>query len=311
MIIASTSECGDCGSRVLWLAEDEGARVVGIGRSAVIIPHGQTDGSSFSYDGEATQAFVSGHIVTIQQHGDKIWLNLPDGWSVPIPSRDVFASHHMPGSGSLLLLTTQALLRVDMMSHRIDSIDDNSQAFERVAANHGCIVAFRYGMRLYKSDGGTIFFDDRTYSQVAVFPDHVLAADPVGNVARIDVALGSEEPIGNVSGNVDFIYEANGHPLVVYSDGEGTKFVAFRPHRLAVAVSGRFNGESCAFIPSRNCIAVGTVEGVVLLWDTVTDEVFEATIEGKPRIVSMLWSECRQELFLGTRSGEVLVCTLG
>lgn len=65
------------------------------------------------------------------------------------------------------------------------------------------------------------------------------------------------------------------------------------------------NVEMYAVIPSENIVAAGTLDGVILFWNVLTNEFSSVALPEPERIYGMYWSERRRTLFIGARHGNV------
>lgn len=213
--------------------------------------------------------------------------------------------------------------------------------YEDVVAKHGCAAAFSYGLGFW-SPLGVFQHDERPYDMAAIVgPDRVIAAEERTAIDVYDDSGRLLETMEAPPGPIRALDTIDGEPLIAWVEdlaGEPTMGVELAGKTVTVGDAdfgmlnvwfenrvsyakmltgderavylGECSVEQHVVIPKAHCVIFGTLDGTLVLWDTRTHEVetTELPEEGSrrnPRIVSLLWCEPRQLLFIGTRDGGI------
>jgi hypothetical protein len=314
MMLSIPSKICDCQSRVLWLGEDDSANVAAVGSSLCVIQ--QTAGIKrlCKYDGEPI-AFVNGNLLTIHQgvHGIVLRLSEEKMINLPISQCTIYDSIYDSASESILLLTPESLLNVNLAARSVEIMDKweaSDFQFERVTASNTFAAAYRYGLRIYDYIKNKQLYvsHERLYSLASLGAEtQIVAADEGGNVDLIEFETEHEHTHIYLNGLVLFVGWIDRHPVAVYRKDSTTHCCVVQDNSPVSTTIGSFDCETFAVVQDRH-LAIGTMQGTVFFWDAANGALQYIALEGTPRIVAMLWSKKRNELFLGTRSGEVYVC---
>ncbi|QDT86442.1 hypothetical protein [Gimesia chilikensis] len=305
----------DCESRVLWLKEDESANVVVVGASSLIIHANGRIEDIRTNDGTPV-AFVNGTIYMLQQGPSGIVLKISKDKeiSLPISESELYDSAIVPTSGKVYLLSSDALLQVNLNTGQVRILgkwDARNSNYESMIVNEFYVVAYRYGFSIYEHlTSRQIYASQKRYYSFANFLSgtELVVSDDKGNIESIELESGVQKELAILDGRVRYIGSIKNNPLVVYKKDKVIFCGIVRNQTLIQTSIGAFNCEAFEVINDRY-LAMGTMQGVVLIWDSVTREINQIQFNCSPRIVAMLWSEKREELFVGTRSGKVYVCS--
>jgi hypothetical protein len=213
--------------------------------------------------------------------------------------------------------------------------------YENVIAKDGCAAAFSYGLGFW-SPLGVFRHDERPYGKAAIVgPDRVMAAEDRGAIDVYDASGRLVETRDAPPGSIHALDTIQGTPWTAWVEHLGGELqigerVTERTVRLGdteievrevwfenrvgyakllgaeerAVFLGECSADTYAVIPEAHCVVFGTMDGTLVLWEPQTHAV-ETTMlpehgsRRNPRIVSLLWCEPRQLLFLGTRDGGV------
>ncbi len=340
----------ETGDHAFWMADDEHGNVVVCGHRLIRFLAGslatRTEESPEGLVGE----FIENHVLTIHPDGDGPSLSLPGGKRVRLPEtagRGCYGTAYDRGVQKLYLLTVNSLLEVSSRSLevRMTPFEHPSDAphayYEDVIAKDGCVATYTDGLGFW-SPHGSFRHDERYYGAAAIVgPDRVIAAEERKAIDVYDASGRLLETMEAPPGPIHALDTIDGEPWIAWvEDLAGKPTMAGEPAGRTVALGDAevdvlnvwFKGRvSCArmltgdgrtvslgecsvgpyvVFPETHCVAFGTLEGTIVLWDTRTHKVetIELPEEGarrNMRIVSMLWCEPRGLLFLGTRDGGV------
>jgi hypothetical protein len=240
---------------------------------------------------------------------------------------------------NMLEISTRTLdLRVTSFEHPPDA---PHPYYERVVARDGCVAAYRVGLGFW-SPLGSSRHDERYYNAATIVgPDRVVAAVERQVVDVYDASGRLLESLGAPPGPIHSLDVIDGEPWIAWvEDLAGEPTLGAEPAGRTVTLGDAeidvlnvwfedrvsyaklltgdertvYLGECSVgphvVIPGTHSVVFGTLEGTLVLWDTRTHEVetIELPEDGSRRnmrIVSMLWCEPRQLLFIGTRDGGV------
>jgi hypothetical protein len=314
MMLSIPSRICDCQGRVLWFGEDDSANVAAVGSSLSVIQQEGRITQLCKYEGEPV-AFVNGRLLTIQQDANGVVLRLSEEKTVDLPISDcmIYDSIHAPASGTIFLLTPESLLKVNLALRSVETMDKwevSDFQFERLTISNGFVAVYRYGLTIYEYLSSIKLYvsKERSYSFVSFGSEtQLVAADEGGSIDLIGFGERHEYNRIELDGIMRFIGWINKHPIAVYRKDFTTYCCTVRDNSPVSTPIGSLDCEAFAVVKDRH-LAIGTMQGTVVFWDAANGELQYIPLEGSPRIVAMLWSKKRNELFLGTRSGAVYVC---
>ncbi len=235
-----------------------------------------------------------------------------------------------------------SLPSMEVKTTRFEHPSDAAYAYyENVVAKDGCAATHSYGLGFW-SPRGTFRNDDRQYCAAAILsPDRLIAAEERKAIDVYDASGRLLETMEAPPGPIIALDTIDRAPWIAWvEDLAGEPTMGVEPAGRTVTVGDTdidllnvwfenrvsyakmlgaderavYLGECSvgphATIPGAHCVVFGTLEGTLVLWETQTHEVetFELPSEESrrnPRIVSLLWCEPRQLLFIGTRDGGV------
>jgi hypothetical protein len=213
--------------------------------------------------------------------------------------------------------------------------------YENVIAMNGCAATYSYGLGFW-SPRNTFRHDERPYCAAAILgPDRVIAAEDHKAIDVYDASGRLLETMEAPPGPIHALDTIDGQPWIAWvEDLAGEPTLGAEPTGRTVALGeaevdvlnvwfenrvsyakmltgdqravylGEHSVSPHVVIPEAHCVVFGTMDGTLVLWGTRTNDV--ETIElperdsrRNPRIVSLLWCEPRQLLFIGTRDGGV------
>jgi hypothetical protein len=303
----------DCRTRVLRLYEDGAANVAALGSSLCVIP--RVGGVKYPpmRDGDPV-AFVNGELITVQNGPSGVTLRLSAEMVIDLPISEcaVFDSSHDLENESVFVLTTKALLEINLAGSSaavLGEWEESEGKFEKVVASKSFAAAYRYGLMVYerRAVAPLDLLQDRPYSAASfVSETRLVAADTLGNVDLIDLRGSCEPKTLQLNGDIVFLGEIDGRPIAVYEQDSIRYCRTLWGDPCISTPIGSFGCEAFEVVQDRY-LAIGTIEGAVLLWDATSGQLQRVSLEEPQRIVEMLWSRARSELFLGTRGGEVYV----
>jgi len=307
----------NCGDRVLGLEQDSDSNVIAVGQSSFILRANNRQVAKLPVVGEPIHAFINGSLLTIRERGKKFWLCASDKTllQLPITRPEVFDSVFVKELNRIILLTPESLVEISLDgSARI--LGDNSEEpcfSEQMVASKDIIATFRFGLKIYKTGFPGNRVGDSLYAIAAIVQNNkVIAADDSGTIDIIQALDGSIEPLGNVGGLVLFLGCCKGIPIAICETtvGPSAQCCCLKRgvwHRITL---NGFHPECYAFIESKDCLAIGTLEGAIILWDIQRHVFTTFDLQATPRIVQLLWSQNRGELFAGSRDGRVFSCQI-
>jgi hypothetical protein len=240
---------------------------------------------------------------------------------------------------SLLEVSSRSLeLKITPFEHPPDA---SYAYYERVVAKDGCVATYRDGLGFW-SPRGSFRHDERHYGVVTIVgPNSIIAADDHEAIDVYDASGRLLESIEAPPGPIHGLDTIDGQPWIAWVEElDGEIMMVGEPTGRTVSVGeseidvlqvsfesrvsyakmltgderavylGECNVSLHAVIRGKDCVVFGTLDGTLVLWNTRTHEV--ETIEmpdggsrRNMRIVSLLWCEPRQLLFIGTRDGGV------
>jgi hypothetical protein len=299
----------DCNSRVLWIGEDENGRLAVVSSLLVILDDSNSPPRTESYSGEPT-AFVSGQLVTLLKTDKRVKVVNPFGPTIfgDIETGGILDSKYLGDRGELLVLTNRELVKISLFQGLIqvsvpDLGDGNQPKFECLAATDDCAVLYRYGLGVYASGQFIEIEQCKETSYVALLPNKQIAATSDNGEflwhLGFDALVKKKSPLP--TGSSEFLGLVNDSLVFVWSDN-GTLYGKL-PFRSEIQSIGEFEPEPFLGIHELDILAIGTIEGVLILWDLKKSKCRYAKIPGERRIVCLYWWKAAQQLVIGTRDG--------
>ena len=319
MTICQQLSVGDCDSRVIWIVEDELGNVAAVGALLCILPVDSQAWKTGHCCHIPVPALVSSELITVHRDSRGTVFNLPREREAisPVPT-DVYDSVYVQEHRRLYVLGADALLAVEEPTAQVRVLAEGLQTHEDEPRYAGLrtdgdlIVAYRYGLSLWKSTGERVLADDQPYSHAALSPtQQIMALDDCRVIHEIDIDRGIVSRMKAPEECAYFFGFVGGKLVVVWGRAEDGIVWIIRDGQvrtLCLVSAAAYGMEAYCQIPELDALAIGTAGGELIIVDVKQEETIERiAIEGEERVVELHWSARSKRLFVGTRHGAVYV----
>ena len=317
-------EICDCGGKVFWIGEDEHGNVAAVGQDLCVISGEALAHRRLSYSGQALDAFIDGELLTISTEGAPYTLHLGKRPVAELPGSTlgIYDTCYLPAERRLYLINGGSLVRVDLrtgsasiVAHGMFDEDSTHPRYERIASADGRVVLYQYGMRIWEDESGApLFGDDWLYSPLTISRGGLILAAEVDSdrVCVIDRSMKVVSEAHVPGEQVKFLAFAGEVPVVTWGQAfkdTGAGVLEDGVLKKWVSLDG-ITVECTCVIEEMSLVALGTLDGQIILWDIARGSLRRVPVPDSPRILELHWSSRLRTLFAGARHGEVYGLTL-
>jgi hypothetical protein len=314
MIVTELDLNCDCGSRVIWIGEDENGVVAGVGKDLCLLSPPSLACRRSSFSGEFLGALVSSQLVTAHRDSRGLSISLRGTRTVAlrVPSFELYDSVFVPSTGELYMLTTDSLRRLSTTNGEIGlllgglSEDDGHGRYERLSAGPQGVIAYRYGLSVCTSAGEAVLQSQLPYSHATFKSERSLVAlHERYAIHEFDLRKGLIGETRAPPGDVSFLGVVDGTTVVVWRKDESSFVWLIRGEEVNEVSLGSSGLECFCAVEERNLLAIGTIQGQLLMLDLRSGRFSTCGTAASERIVELYWSERLELLFGGTRHGRL------
>jgi len=178
--------------------------------------------------------------------------------------------------------------------------------YENILACEDIVVAYRYGLSIWKGERLLLEYRDRAYSFAAILPDMgVVAVEEEGVVDVYDSAYRKVQESKAPSGSFRYVGTVANTIVMVWSSGRELLGAVLQQRDRDDVRLGAFDSSSFLPIPEAGALVMGGPLGSVVVWEVTSHRCVRIPIPVRHSIVGLHWSAQSRTLYAGAKNGKV------
>lgn len=311
----------NCQSRILWIGEDTEGNIAAIGKYICYFNiNNQIVTKRQPIKGEPVPLLISGELAYIRfnKHQYQLYLNNKQ-LTLPLTKDDeIYTAIFNTEQQMLYILSKMQIISINTTNLLINKLanqyilETGEPQYEQISTKENLLVAYRYGITIWQESKQIATYNSNPYNHVVILSDNDIAAiDDTNSLIHI-YNLSTEKRLQHTCpNNIYYSYLIGKDLVIVWKEeediyGEVINLISGNnTHKVLLS------NHPTTFEPiDQNLLAIGLLNGNILIWEIYTGKTKIITIPNPYKITELYWSSNNHLLLIGCGDGQVKTCTL-